>query len=280
MPEGYTGKVCVTVVPTGAVSPGKKRDIALKYTRSDILAFIDDDVYPDKYWLKNAVLNFSDPSVAAVGGPAVTPPEDGLRQKASGLIYSSFLVGGTYAYRYAPKAGREVDDYPSCNFLVRRNIMEEVGGFNTDFWPGEDTKFCLDITKRLGKKIIYDPKALVYHHRRPVFIPHLKQIASYARHRGYFVKRFPQTSLRISYFIPAIFLIFVLAGAVASSLYAPVKTIYLTILAFYAVLAFIASINPDIRIIPLVFLGIILSHLAYGFYFMSGIIAKRLKEDS
>ncbi|MCM8782429.1 MAG: glycosyltransferase, partial [Candidatus Omnitrophica bacterium] len=178
--------VSLSIIPTGPVSPGRKRDIALSYAKGEILAFIDDDAYPRKDWLKKAQENFSDPQVAAVGGPAITPSSDNLRQRASGIIFASYLVSGPYRYRYVPVKRRQVDDYPTCNFLVRKSIMQQAGGFATNFWPGEDTKLCLKITKKLNKKIIYDPEVVVYHHRRPLFLPHLKQVANYALHRGYF----------------------------------------------------------------------------------------------
>jgi cellulose synthase/poly-beta-1,6-N-acetylglucosamine synthase-like glycosyltransferase len=218
--------VPIKIVSTGPVSPARKRDIAMNHARGEILAFLDDDAYPRRDWLKNAVSNFSAPDVAAVGGPAVTPAGDNLRQKASGAIYSSFLVSANFSYRYLPQKKREVEDYPSCNFLVRKSIMQELGGFNTDFWPGEDTKLCLDIVHKLKKKIIYDSAVLVFHHRRPVFLPHLRQIASYAFHRGYFVKRYPQTSLRISYFLPSIFFVAIFFGGIISLFSLPLRIIY------------------------------------------------------
>ncbi len=133
------GTVPIRIIPTGRVSPAQKRDIAMSYATGEILAFIDDDAYPAKDWLKNAVKNFLDPQVAAVGGPAITPESDNLRQKASGLVYSSFIVSGNYVYRYLPMKRHNVDDYPTCNFIVRKSIMQELGGFKTNFWPGEDS---------------------------------------------------------------------------------------------------------------------------------------------
>jgi GT2 family glycosyltransferase len=273
------GKLQVKVIPTGPVSPARKRDMAMNYAAGEILAFIDDDAYPAKDWLKNALEHFKDKDVAAVVGPAITPPHDNFRQRASGRVYSSLLVSGTYTYRYKPKNKLEVDDYPSCNFLLRKSIMEELGGFNTDFWPGEDTKLCLDITKGLGKKIIYDPAVLVYHHRRPLFLAHLKQIANYALHRGYFAKRYPQTSLRLLYFLPSIFLFLLLIGAFSSLFLLHLRVVYLAGIFLYLFSVFIFSICKELRLIPLVFLGIILSHLTYGLNFIKGLISQKLKEE-
>ncbi len=270
--------VPVVAIPTGAVGPGEKRDIGTKHSNGEIVAFIDDDVYPVRDWLKNAVRSFSDPEVAAVGGPAVTPSEDGFWQKASGAVFSSILVSGQYVYRYLPTKQREIDDYPSCNLLVRKSVMEKIGGFNTDFWPGEDTKLCLDI-KNLGVKIIYDPDALVYHHRRKLFGPHLKQVASYALHRGYFVKRYPGNSLKLAYFLPSFFVLGLLLGVIFSPFLNPIAVLYSYALFSYLILVLIFSIQKDLRLTLPVFVGIILTHLAYGIYFLKGLLTTKLKEE-
>ncbi|MDD4899077.1 MAG: glycosyltransferase, partial [Candidatus Omnitrophica bacterium] len=273
------GKAPVRVIPTGAINPARKRDIGMKEAKGEILAFLDDDAFPVSNWLKCALENLADPLVAAVGGPAVTPRTDSLRQRASGRVFASLLVSGKYIYRYLPRKKQEVDDYPSCNFLVRKNIMKEVGGFNTDFWPGEDTKLCLMITKQLKKKIIYDPTVLVYHHRRELFLPHLRQVCSYALHRGYFVKKFPQTSLRIAYFLPTIF-VFGIFFAGAVSLFSPVlRSLYLLGISFYISLVFVFSLSRPLRMVPWVFCGIILTHFGYGVKFLQGLFTPRLKDE-
>ncbi len=254
--------------------------MSLNYARGEILAFIDDDAYPRKDWLKNAINSFADPGVAAVGGPAITPEDDDPRQKASGLVLSSPLVSGRYSYRYLPGKRIEVDDYPSCNLLIRKSVMQELGGFNTNFWPGEDTKLCMEITKRLGKKIIYNPEVVVYHHRRPLFGPHMRQIANYALHRGYFVKRYPQTSLRLPYFIPTLFLLSIISGAVIYLFFAPIRIIYILSLILYSFLVIIFSVYKDLRFIPYIFCGIILTHIIYGLYFLKGLISRKLKDES
>ncbi|MFH0935738.1 MAG: glycosyltransferase [Candidatus Omnitrophota bacterium] len=274
-----TGAIPVRIIPTGPVSPAQKRDIAMDQAKGEILAFIDDDAYPAKDWLKNAMDNFKDDNVAAVGGPAVTPAADTLWQRASGLVYSSFFVSAGFVYRYVPKKGRRVDDYPSCNFLVRKSIMQELGGFDTHFWPGEDTKLCLEITKKLRKRIIYDPAVMVYHHRRPLFTGHLGQVASYALHRGYFARRYPQTSRKISYFIPSLFLLALLSGAFLSLFPGPFRMLYISGALLYLILVAIFSASGEPGLMPLVFSGIILTHLTYGLFFLKGLFIKRLKEE-
>lgn len=270
-----SGAIPVIVIPTGAVNPAKKRDLGIKHAKGEIIAFIDDDAYPVKYWLKAAMVNFTDPEVAAVGGPAITPPNDTFSQQVSGKIYSSLMVSGNFVYRYIPKAKREVEDLPSCNFIVRKDAIEELGGFNTSFWPGEDTKLCLDIVHKLGKKIIYDPGVLVYHHRRKIFKAHLNQIANYALHRGYFVRKFPETSLKLAYFIPSFFVVGLIVG-----LFLPIRTVYAFCVILYLVLAILSSFPKNkIKFGAAVFLGVILTHITYGVFFIKGLLAKKLKEE-
>ena len=272
------GTVPISIIPTGPVRPSDKRDIALKYAKGQILAFLDDDAFPVKDWLNKALADFSDPDVAAVGGPAVTPAADTLKQKASGAVYASMLMSGQYRYRYAPGKRRQVDDYPSCNLLVRKSVMQELGGFNTQFWPGEDTKLCLDITKKLKKKIIYDPDVLVFHHRRPVFLAHLKQIASYALRRGYFVKKYPETSLKPGYFLPTLFVLAAAFSGLICLIFPAFKTPYFLGLSLYLLLVFIFSLSKDLRLIIPVFIGIIFSHITYGIFFLKGLLSARLPE--
>ncbi len=186
------------------VGPAEKRDWGAKKAKGEILAFIDDDAYPDRDWLKNMVKNFTNPRLAGVGGPGVTPPGVSWQEEASGWMSASPLGAGPYAYRFLPGKKQLVDDYPSMNLAIRRADFLTVGGYDSTYWPGEDTKLCLDLVHKLGKKIVYDPKAIVYHHRRPLWRPHLRQNGNFGLHRGFFARILPQTSLRPVYFGPSL----------------------------------------------------------------------------
>ena len=270
----------VRIIETGKISAPKKRDIALKEAKGEILAFIDDDAYPkNRDWLKKAIRHFSDPEIAAVGGPAITPLNDSPRQSASGSCYESILVSGFYSLRYKPKTKCYVEDYPSCNFIIRKSVFQQIGGFNVDFWPGEDTILCLEITKKLNKRILYDPEVIVYHHRRTLFKKHLQQIANYALHRGYFMKKFPQTSRKLSYFLPSLLLSFIFFGAIATFLFPRLNLLYFLGTGAYLLLVLVCSISKDLRLIYLKFFGIILSHMVYGWNLLKGLFSSKLSEE-
>lgn len=285
------------IISTGNIVPGKKRDLALKYAKGEIFAFLDDDAYPKKDWLNNALFHFKDPEISAVCGPSITPFNNTIKQKAGGWVSASLLGGGIIAnYRFLPKKTRQVDDYASVNFIIRKIDFQEIGGFGSDFWPGEDTQLCLNIVKNLKKKIIYDPNILVYHHRRPLFISHLKQNGSYGLHRGHFARILPETSKRLSYFIPCLFVLGLIGAPILYYLISMITNyqspiadmlfyIYIFTLVLYGFLLFTTSLwvylkERNLKIALLVIPGIFLTHIWYGIKFIQGFFSKNLKRQS
>jgi GT2 family glycosyltransferase len=203
----------VRIVASGRVGPAKKRDMGADIATGEILVFLDDDSYPEHDLLDIATRHFADPSVVALGGPAITPPQDDFWQRVSGAVFLSKLSGGV-PERYVPVGSvRAVTDWPSVNLMVRRDAFRQVGGFNSPYWPGEDTKLCLDLVQKTGKRILYAPEMKVWHHRRAGLAAHLKQVGGYGIHRGYFAKRYPETSRKLLYFVPSLFVLFVVSSA-------------------------------------------------------------------
>jgi GT2 family glycosyltransferase len=278
----------VRVLPSGPVGPGAKRDLCAAAARGEFLAFLDDDAFPAPGWLEAAAELFQDPAVGAVGGPAVTPAGDPVTHWASGLVYESLLVGGPFAFRYRPLPARDCDDYPTCNLLVRRSVFEAIGGFDTRFWPGEDTVACLKIVHELKRRLVYDPRVLVFHHRRAMFGAHLRQLNRYARHRGFFVKRFPKTSLRASYFAPTALLVWACAGWIPALGAGAWAGLWALSLLAYALLALAEAARlcfkaprerRGARLFLLVAGGLVLTHLSYGWNLMVGLLSVRMEEE-
>lgn len=268
----------VRILHTGKelTGPAEKRDIAIGEATGEICAFIDDDAYPRPDWLRSTVKFFDNPEVGAVGGPGITPPEDSLLAQASGAVYASALGSGSTLHRFVPRKAREVDDFPAYNLFVRIDVLKEVGGFSSTFYGGEDTKLCLEIVKS-GKKILYRPEVVVFHHRRSLFFDHMKQIANVGVHRGYFAKMYPDTSRRIFYFLPSIVVMILFFGLILSAFSSIMAAILFLGLAGYFAIALV-SVMPTSRLSVALLgaAGIMMSHFVYGCAFIRGLTLKHL----
>jgi len=269
----------IRVIPTGKIGPAEKRDLAMKYAKGEILAFLDDDAYPDSGWLKNAVRHFNTEKIFAVGGPAITPPTDSFWQRVSGAVFLS-KAGGGNPERYWPTGNiREVDDWPSVNLFVKKHIFIKIGGFKSEYWPGEDTKLCLDLIKA-GGKILYDPSVKVWHHRRSGIIKHLKQVGNYGLHRGFFAKRYPENSLKLKYFTPSFFIAFIVASVICVLFFKSIARImiygyiaYMSVLLYGLIDIYRKEKNIVISFFAVIY--IVFTHLWYGIRFFEGFLFKK-----
>jgi len=263
---------------SGNIGPGEKRNLGARKAKGEILAFLDDDSYPEVDWLTNADKIFKNSHVYALGGPAVTPKDANYSEKIAGKVLESVFVSGNKVCRYIPRERMGASDYPSVNLFVRKQAFIQVGGFKK-FWPGEDTKLCLDLVRKHGRNFLYDPSIVVYHHRRPLMLSHLKQISRYAQQRGQFARVFPETSRVPIYFVPSAFVIFLVLGPAFCyflpffwGFYYWVIFVYLSVLFIAsAIAAFqLRSLRAFMEFLVVVFM----THITYGLYFMVGLISK------
>jgi hypothetical protein len=112
-----------------------------------------------------------------------------------------------------------------------------------------------------------------------VFGGHLRQIRSYALHRGFFARKFPATSLKASYFVPSAFTLFAFAGWLPGLVCPSMFTLWASVMTLYAVLALLFSLKT---IHPIGIMGILagtfLTHITYGTWFVAGLAASELAD--
>lgn len=270
----------ISIIASGKVGPAKKRDMGAERAAGDILVFLDDDSYPEPDLLDIADRYFSDKNIVALGGPAITPPSDTFWQRVSGAVFLSKLSGGV-PERYVPVGeARPVDDWPSVNLVVRRDAFLAIGGFNSPYWPGEDTKLCLDLIQKTGKQIYYVPEMRVWHHRRAGLLAHLKQVGGYGIHRGYFAKRYPDTSRRALYFAPSAFALFFVLTFLIPPFISGTSWLFLAGWAVYVSALFKAWRDMNkYESAPVALAALsytFLTHLWYGVRFIQGLLTPKL----
>ena len=141
------------------------RAIGIRATRSDVVAFLDDDsvVRPD--WLMRLLEPYDAPHVGAVGGRVVNNEEE-VAAADPGRV-GRLLPDGSLTGNFAADTGSvvKVDHLLGANMSYRRSAMAAVGGTH-EFYPGtsarEDSDMGLRLT-RAGWDVMFAPEAAVDH---------------------------------------------------------------------------------------------------------------------
>jgi GT2 family glycosyltransferase/glycosyltransferase involved in cell wall biosynthesis/tetratricopeptide (TPR) repeat protein len=132
------------------------------------LVFLNNDTEPQPGWLE-ALLGAidADPCAGAVGAKLVYP--DGRLQEAGGIIFAD-ASGWNYGRGENPldprfNFVREVDYCSGACLLVRRQLFEAGGGFDTRYAPAyyEDTDLCFRV-RQAGWRVVYQPASVIIHH--------------------------------------------------------------------------------------------------------------------
>jgi dolichol-phosphate mannosyltransferase len=146
--------------------PARQRNEAVDKSTGDLLLFLDDDSEPASDLMETYLELFRrDARLAAAGGPAVYRA-GGFRERLSAALLTEPLVTGRSAARFSPRGPSRKSDERElilCNLMVRRSAFKAAGGFSERLYPNEEN-LLLERLRRLGKKILYEPVAIV---RRP-----------------------------------------------------------------------------------------------------------------
>jgi O-antigen biosynthesis protein len=145
----------------------KANNQALKYLKGKYLLFLNNDTIVSKDWLPPLLETIREENVGAVGSKLVFP--DGTLQEAGGIIWSD---GSGWNYGRGDDADkpeynyvREVDYCSGACLLVKKELFEQIGGFDNRLEPAyyEDTDLCFSL-RDIGYKVMYQPKSVVIHY--------------------------------------------------------------------------------------------------------------------
>jgi glycosyltransferase involved in cell wall biosynthesis len=160
------------------------RNTGLKAATGDIVAYLDDDAYPDPHWLTYLAARFLSTSHAAVGGPNLAPPGDGPIAECIARA-----PGGPV---HVLLSDCEAEHIPGCNMAFRKACLEGIGGFDPQFrTAGDDVDVCWRLQER-GWTLGFSPAAMVWHHRRNSVRTYWKQQIGYGRAEAMLERKWPK----------------------------------------------------------------------------------------
>jgi len=298
-------------------NPSRQRNEAVKKTKGEILYFLDSDSEVKKDAFKKSVLVFSGRiasfrilqargfsffpqwlnrliiqkffsgiiykgKIGVVGGPNVWWRQESFWASLSGIILESFFSHLQMAARYRPigeihRASEK--ELILCNLAVRRDVFQEVGGFNEILYPNEENEL-LNRIEKAGYQLIYHPGVLVFRPRRETFKDLLIAFFHYGRGRMEQV-RIEGVWQNLLFLLPLIFLIYLLGLLFFHSYFFLLPLIFYFGMAFVSALGFAARRRKPYLVVflPPFFLIV---HLTYAFGLIRGLFTdfeKRRKKE-
>lgn len=132
------------------------------------LVFLNNDTVVLAGWLRHLLETIEgDARVGAVGSMLLY--EDGRVQEAGAGVWQN---GAAFHYGWGGSPddrrytfAREVDYCSGASLLVRRDLFEQLGGFDRRYAPAyyEDVDICFGV-RSLGYKVVYQPMSRLIHH--------------------------------------------------------------------------------------------------------------------
>ncbi|MDQ6945250.1 MAG: glycosyltransferase [Actinomycetota bacterium] len=165
---GYAGRIRTARCPERNLS--MSRNIGISLAAGQIVAFIDDDAYPDPAWLDRLVEAYVDDEVAGAGGPVLdhTGARFQTRYIISDRVGQSTLTFGTNPSEWLNVPGAA--SFPSLlgtNSSFRRDRLLEIGGFDEEFeYFLDETDVCARLVDA-GYVIRQLDDGLVHHRLLP-----------------------------------------------------------------------------------------------------------------
>ena len=143
---------------------------AMKIVAYPILGFIDADAKVEPDWLKKVTPHLAESEVAGVSGSIETWNIDNPWARSIGYeLKNRYRRIGKYTGRIA-----------TMNLLLKKSVIEEVGGWDEKLPSQYDTDFGFRMSGR-GYKIAYEPTAVCYHFNRPTLKAFYRQQLQYGK---------------------------------------------------------------------------------------------------
>lgn len=144
----------------------KINNFATRYAKGEYLLFLNNDTRPIRDWLI-PMLNECQKEDTGIVGNKLLYNDNSIQH--AGIDFDIKSLRFFHSYRYNSAFSKEVNrikEVPAVTgacLMIKKNLFEQVGGFDEDYWTDlQDVELCFSI-RRLGFKVIYTPYSIVYH---------------------------------------------------------------------------------------------------------------------
>jgi glycosyltransferase involved in cell wall biosynthesis len=182
----------VTLISTENRGLSNARNTGWQEASGELVAYIDDDAYPDPHWLHYLAWTFLHTDYVGVGGPNIAPPGDGA--------VADCLANAPGGPVHVLLSDTEAEHIPGCNMSFRRNALAAIKGFDARYRvAGDDVDLCWRLQDHVGK-IGFHAAAMVWHHKRNSVKTYWKQQQGYGKAEALLEEKWPEKYNALGHF--------------------------------------------------------------------------------
>jgi GT2 family glycosyltransferase len=175
---------CVRLISTENRGLSAARNTGWQEASGEIVAYIDDDAYPDPHWLHYIAYRFTTGDWVGVGGPNIAPPGDG---PIADCVANA--PGGPVQVLLSDI---EAEHVPGCNMAFRREALAAIDGFDVRYRAaGDDVDLCWRL-QQCGGRIGFHAGAMDWHHRRNSLAMYWNQQKGYGKAEALLEEKWPE----------------------------------------------------------------------------------------
>ena len=178
------GEYAVRLISTENRGLSNARNTGWQAADGEIIAYIDDDAYPDPHWLQYLAHTFMTTEYMGVGGPNIAPADDGP--------VADCVANAPGRPVHVLLSDREAEHIPGCNMAFRREALQAIGGFDPRYRAaGDDVDVCWRVQEQ-GWKIGFHAAAMDWHHCRNSIRTYWKQQQGYGKAEALLEEKWPE----------------------------------------------------------------------------------------